>query len=175
MSSFDNDELVRAARGGSRAAREALFSRHWTTAWKRAYAVTGRRELADDVAQEAFVRAFAALPSFDGRSSFGTWLHRIVVNGAIDALRAERRLVPLDSVPEPADPWTDMVGEDADLRAAVAELAPDRRASVVMRYWLDLTPTEIAEILDVPVGTINSRLARALSDLRARMGATDVV
>jgi RNA polymerase sigma-70 factor (ECF subfamily) len=171
----DDAALVDAARGGSARAREDLFSRHWSTVWKRAYAITGRRAAADDIAQDAFIRAFSSLNSFDGRSTFATWLHRIVVNRAIDVLRAERRLVSLDAVPERADLWTDTAEDETDLRAAVAELSPDRRVPVVLRYWLDLTPMEIAKILDVPVGTVNSRLARALADLRARLGVTDAV
>jgi DNA-directed RNA polymerase specialized sigma24 family protein len=86
-------KLVELARGGSREAAGELFTRHWPAAWRAAYAVTGRRALADDVAQDAFERAFAALSRFDERRPFGPWLHRIVVNRCLDLLRTERRLV----------------------------------------------------------------------------------
>src|SRR5881392_2874244 len=86
-------KLVELARTGSRDAAAEIFSRHWRPAWRAAYAITGRRELADDVAQDAFERAFAALSRFDERRPFAPWLHRIVVNRCLDLLRSERRLV----------------------------------------------------------------------------------
>src|SRR5919202_6176651 len=87
-------KLVKLARTGSREAAAELFARHWRAAWCAAFAVTGRREMADDVAQDAFERAFAALSRFDESRPFGPWLHRIVVNRCLDLLRAERRLIP---------------------------------------------------------------------------------
>src|SRR5919108_1427547 len=90
-------KLVRLARSGSRDAAAELFSRHWRSAWRAAYAITGRRELADDVAQDAFERAFAALARFDEGRPFGPWLYRIVFNRCLDLLRAERRMVAGDA------------------------------------------------------------------------------
>jgi RNA polymerase sigma-70 factor (ECF subfamily) len=168
-----DEALVAAARAGSQAAESALFDRHWRTAWQRAYAITGRRAAADDVAQDAVVRALGGLGRFDGRSSFATWLHRIVVNRAIDWLRSEERLVPLERAEEIAVEWEPPAGADPGLARAVGALAPDRRAVIVLRYWLDLAPGEIAELLGVALGTVHSRLARALTDLRERMEVTD--
>src|SRR5690349_960995 len=88
-------ELVVRARTGSRDAAAELFSRHWPGAWRMARAVTGRRDMADDVAQDAFERAFAALSRFDERRPFRPWLHRIVVNRSLDLLRSERRLIEI--------------------------------------------------------------------------------
>src|ERR671928_107876 len=102
-------KLVELARKGSRDAAGELFSRHWRDAWRAAYAVTGRRAMADDVAQDAFERAFAALSRFDARRPFAPWLHRIVVNRALDLLRSERRLVP-----EPPDDLASTDAEDGD-------------------------------------------------------------
>jgi RNA polymerase sigma-70 factor (ECF subfamily) len=85
--------LVQLARRGSREAAAELLSRHWRSAWRAAYVLSGRRELADDVAQDAFERAFAALARLDERRPFGPWLHRIVINRCLDLLRTERRLV----------------------------------------------------------------------------------
>src|ERR671934_159321 len=85
-------KLVQLARRGSRAAAAELFARHWRAAWRAAYVIAGRRELADDVAQDAFERAFAALSRFDERRPFAPWLHRIVVNRCLDLLRTDRRL-----------------------------------------------------------------------------------
>src|ERR687885_2550086 len=89
--------LVELARTGSREAAAELFSRHWPAAWRAAYGITGRREMADDVAQDAFERAFAALARFDERRPFGPWLYRIVVNRCLDLLRTERRMVAGDA------------------------------------------------------------------------------
>src|ERR671936_2315915 len=89
-------KLVRLARSGSREAAAELFARHWRSAWRAAYVIAGRRELADDVAQDAFERAFAALARFDESRPFGAWLHRIVVNRSLDLIRRERRLVGME-------------------------------------------------------------------------------
>ena len=93
MRTLGDGELVARARQGSREAAAELFIRHWPGAWKVARTVTGRRDMADDVAQDAFERAFAALGRFDRRRPFGPWLHRIVVNRSLDLLRSERRLI----------------------------------------------------------------------------------
>jgi RNA polymerase sigma-70 factor (ECF subfamily) len=158
--------LVRAACNGDRDAAGALFTRHWQPAWRVAYGITGRRALADDVAADAFERAFAALARFDDRRPFAPWLHRIVVNRALDLLRAERRLVGDELALESVEAVeTDLQG-DADLLAAVHELPLQRRAVVILRYGIGMTPSDIATVLDVPVGTVHSRLARALDQLR---------
>lgn len=164
--------LVELARGGSRDAAAELFARHWRPAWRAAYAITGRRELADDVAQDAFERAFAALARFDERRPFAPWLHRIVTNRCLDLLRAERRLAG-DAELERLEAW-EPHGGDAELLEAVAGLTLQRRVVVVLRYGLGYPPAAIAEILALPVGTVHSRLARALDDLRALYEVNDV-
>src|SRR5919202_5794546 len=125
-------KLVELARRGSRDAAGELFSRHWLGAWRAAYAVTGRRELADDVAQDAFERAFAALARFDARRPFAPWLHRIVVNRALDLLRSERRLVG-DAELERLE-WHDVDGADHELLASVGALSLPRRIVIVLPY-----------------------------------------
>lgn len=161
-------QLVRAAREGSRSAAAELFDRYWTDAWRGAYAITGRRALADDIAQDAFERAFASLARFDESRPFGAWLHRIVVNRALDLLRAERRLVGGDAAGRHELLDGSWVAHSADraLLEAVAVLPLARRVVVVLRFGIGLAPQEIAAVLDVPVGTVNSRLARALEQLR---------
>jgi RNA polymerase sigma-70 factor, ECF subfamily len=159
--------LVREARKGSRNAAGALFDRHWPGAWRLAVAVTGRRDMADDVVQDAFERAFAALTRFDASRPFAPWLHRIVVNRSLDLLRSERRLVGLDATgPMIAPDEGRATAGDRALLEAVARLNPQRRVVVVLRYGIGYSPAEIAALLELPVGTVHSRLARALEDLR---------
>jgi RNA polymerase sigma-70 factor, ECF subfamily len=121
--------------------------------------------MADDVAADGFERAFAALERFDERRPFGPWLHRIIANRALDLLRAERRLSDKEP-PETPDLAPSQRASDRSLLATVAALSPERRIAVVLRYAVGMTPKEIAETLDLPVGTVNSRLARALEQLR---------
>ena len=158
-------DLVRKARRGDREAAAALFRRYWRDAWLAAYAITGRRSLADDVAADGFERAFAALGRFDDRRPFGPWLHRIVANRALDLLRAERRLSDQE-LPDTPDPAPAHATGDRGLLASVAELSLERRVVVVLRYGVGMTPKQIADALDLPVGTVNSRLARSLEQLR---------
>ncbi len=162
----DDAELVVRARAGDRSAASVLFERYWTAAFRTAYAIVGRRDAAEDAAQEAFVRALAALDRFDTGRPFGPWLARIVANCAIDRLRADRRLAPLDA--DTAAEWAADVQHD-ELLAAVAALPAARRQVVVLRYWAGLTQAEIAGVLGVPLGTANSRLGRAVEELRAAL------
>jgi RNA polymerase sigma-70 factor (ECF subfamily) len=168
--------MVAAARAGSREAAGELVARHWPGVWRAALAITGRPAMAEDVAQDAFERAFAALGRFDVRRPFAPWLHRIAVNRALDLVRRERRLVALDAVEERGSGLAaagdgQVEGADADLLRALDGLSAERRAAVVLRYGLGYTPAEIAPILGVPVGTVHSRLARALAQLRGELGA----
>jgi RNA polymerase sigma-70 factor (ECF subfamily) len=159
--------LVRAAQRGSEAAVDELFARHWPDAYRTALLIAHDRGAAEDIAQEAFLAALRALPRFDRRRPLRPWLHRIVVNRAIDFARARRlrREVDVDAVPEmAAPPHADVTGLGA-LGAALARLSPEHRAVVVMRYLLELTPSEIAEALELPRGTVNSRLRRGLDAL----------
>ncbi|MCP9486359.1 MAG: RNA polymerase sigma factor [Gaiellaceae bacterium MAG52_C11] len=163
-------ELVAEARAGSRDAAAELFERHWPAAWRVAFALTGAAAGAEDVAQDSFERAFSALGKFNGRSAFSTWLYRIVVNRALNVRRSEAKRGQANAGPEQAAAAES--GGLFDLAEAVARLPDDRRVVVVLRYWLDFTPTEIATVLGLPVGTVHSRLGRALTDLRKGLEST---
>jgi len=158
--------LVRAAQRGSEEAVEALFRRHWRRAHRAAFLVVRDADAAEDIAQEAFLAAMRALDRFDRRRPFRPWLHRIVVNRAIDHARARalRREVGEDAIGEPAAAEADS-GLDPDLSAALAELDPEQRAVIALRYLLEYTPGEIARMLGLPRGTVNSRLRRGLDHL----------
>ena len=159
---------VRAAQAGSEAAIDDLFRLHWATAYRAAYLVVHDEAAAEDIAQEAFLAAIRALDRFDRRRPFAPWLHRIVVNRAIDFARSRalRREVDSERVPEPATGWAEPRAMYSDeVVAALAELPPDQRAVIVMRHLLDYTPGEIADALELPRGTVNSRLRRGLDRL----------
>jgi RNA polymerase sigma-70 factor, ECF subfamily len=171
----DERAWVRGAQGGSTSDFEALFRAHWPRAYRAAYLVVHDAAAAEDVAQEAFIAAVRALDRFDSGRPFGPWLHRIVVNRAIDWARARtlRREVGAGEAIEdvaageradPAAPLPD------DVLAALASLSPEHRAVVVLRYVLEYTPGEIARMLELPRGTVNSRLRRGLDALQ---GAVD--
>ena len=154
---------IRGAQRGSAADLERLFREHWPRAFRAARLVTGDAAAAEDIAQEAFLAAVRNLDRFDRRRPFGPWLHRIVVNRAIDwtrarKLRAEVELGELSAAAPAAEP--------DELFARIAELSPEHRAVVVLRYLLEYTPGEIAKLLDLPRGTVNSRLRRGLDKLR---------
>jgi len=160
--------LVRAAKAGDSDAVAELFRRHWRGTYRAAYLVVGNAAAAEDIAQEAFLAALRALPSFDLRRPLRPWLHRIVVNRAIDWSRARalRNEVPTGSVADPPAPVAPAPLDDA-IAVALRTLGPEQRAVVVLRYLLEFTPGEIAGILDLPRGTVNSRLRRGLDALGA--------
>lgn len=159
---------VRGAQAGSASDLEALFRAHWPRAYRAAYLVVHDAAGAEDIAQEAFLAAIRALDRFDRRRPFGPWLHRIVVNRAIDWARARtlRGETGLADEAFAADRAPDV---DEELRAAIASLPAEHRAVIVLRYLLEYTPGEIAELLDLPRGTVNSRLRRALDGLKERL------
>jgi RNA polymerase sigma-70 factor, ECF subfamily len=169
--------LVREAQRGSAEAVEELFRREWPRAYRAAYLVVHDAAAAEDIAQEAFLAALRALDRFDRRRPFGPWMHRIVVNRAIDVARARALRREVDAAAgeteeappdEPSRPFSDQVLE------ALRGLAPEQRAVVALRYLFDYTPGEIARALELPRGTVNSRLRRALDRLAEVLEAKPV-
>jgi RNA polymerase sigma-70 factor (ECF subfamily) len=164
----DERAWVRGAQRGSASDLEALFDAHWPAAHRAAYFVVHDAALAEDIAQEAFLTAIRNLDGFDRRRPFGPWLHRIVVNRAIDAARARslRRETELtESVAAPAEQGP----VDRALLEALGRLPPEQRAVIVLRHLLGYTPGEIARVLDLPRGTVNSRLRRGLDAVREEL------
>jgi RNA polymerase sigma-70 factor (ECF subfamily) len=164
---------VRAAQAGSSEGVEALFKRHWRPAYRAAYLIVQDAAAAEDIAQEAFLAALRALSRFDRRRPFAPWLHRIVVNRAIDwsrsrALRREVGEIPDRSDAAPVDPAADHRSDD--LFSALAALPTEQRAVIVLRYLLEYTPAEIASLLELPRGTVNSRARRGLDAIARSLG-----
>src|SRR5919106_39363 len=165
----DERAHVRGAQRGSVPDLEALFRTHWPRAFRAAYLVTHDAGAAENIAQESFLAALRALDRFDRRRPFGPWLHRIVVNRAIDwtrarTLRAEVELTDTFAGPPPVES-----DQPERLARAIAALPPEQRAVIVLRHLLEYTPGEIAALLELPRGTVNSRLRRGLDELSARI------
>ena len=155
---------IRGAQRGSVDDLERLFREHWPRAYRAAYLVAGDAAAAEDIAQEAFLAAVRNLDRFDRRRPFGPWLHRIVVNRAIDFTRARKLRAEVELgeyLPAPPPPEL-----DGSAFARIADLSPEHRAVIVLRYLWEYTPGEIAELLGVPRGTVNSRLRRGLDRMR---------
>jgi RNA polymerase sigma-70 factor, ECF subfamily len=160
----DERAYVRGAQQGSASDLEALFRIHWPRAHRAAYLVTHDAQASEDIAQEGFLAAIRSLDRFDRRRPFGPWLHRIVVNRAIDWTRARRLRSEVELAQSTPAREADAAPSD-DMLAALARLAPEHRAVIVLRYLLEFTPGEIADALDLPRGTVNSRLRRGLDSL----------
>jgi len=144
-----------------------LFRMAWPGAYRAAFLIVHEHAAAEDIAQEALVSAVKNLGKFDRRRPLTPWLHRIVVNRAIDWTRVRKLRSEVFAEVERA-------AEDAPsldpVLAALGTLAPDQRAVVVLRHLLGYTPGEIARMLDLPRGTVNSRLRRALDALQSELG-----
>ena len=175
-----DEELVRAARDGDVAALDALLRRHHPRLLALCRRLTGDPTDAEDACQEALLALARGLPRFDGRSSFTTWAYRVTTNTCLDELRRRRRrpvpgLGPAEDAPATAavsrtgDPG-DGVAARLDVDSALAAIAPDFRAAVVLRDLCQLTYEEIAEVLEVPPGTVRSRIARGRAALLPLLG-----
>jgi RNA polymerase sigma-70 factor, ECF subfamily len=176
LAGADERAVIEAAQSGSEAAVEELFRRHWPHTHRAAYLIVRDAAAAEDIAQEAFLAALSALDRFDRRRPFAPWLHRIAVNRAIDWSRASavRHEVAggealLDLTPAPPAS-ADSLERGGEVEAALAGLSAEHRAVVILRYLLDYTPGEIARMLELPRGTVNSRLRRALDHLSGLIG-----
>jgi RNA polymerase sigma-70 factor (ECF subfamily) len=164
---------IRAAQAGSEEALEHLYRCHWPWAHRAAYLVVHDAAAAEDIAQEAFLSAIRSLDRFDRRRPFGPWLNRIVVNRAIDWARARslRGETASDAASEAVAPVPSSEAYSDEVVAALRTLSPEQRALIVLRYLLEYTPGEIAKVLGLPRGTVNSRLRRGLDRLAVEMEA----
>ncbi len=166
---------VAAAQAGDRPALEHLLRDHQAQVYAVCRRITGNDTDALDATQEALIAVVRGLPTFDGRAKFSTWAYRIATNSCLDELRRRRRR-PLVGLPEfegttldlpdnhgPA--LADQVANRLDVSAALAELPEDFRAVVVLRDLCQLDYAEIAEVLDIPAGTVRSRIARGRAQL----------
>ena len=168
-------DLVARAREGDRDAFRVLVERYEGRVYAIAFGLVGHREDARDVVQEALFKAYRMLGGFRGESSFYTWLYRIVVNVAID-LRRKERPSPLEAPDRLADEGAESPADAAyrqelrtAIRTAVEALPAEQRAVIVLRELEGLSYAEIAEVEQVPIGTVMSRLFYARRKLQAAL------
>ena len=168
--------LVAKAQQGDRRAFGELVGIHYAGVIQVVYHLSGNAQVAEDAAQEAFLRAWLHLPEYRHQSSLRSWLYRIAVNAALDMLRREAKLSneDLNDLPladgQPGPEAAVVAGERARLvRQAVDLLPPASRAVLVLREYQGLSYQEIAATLDIPMGTVMSRLNYARSQLRAKL------
>lgn len=167
-------QLIEDAGEGSAEAIDTLVTREWGRAFRAAYLIVGDHHRAEEVTQEAVIKAFDRITSFDTSRPFGPWLHRIVVNQALDLVRAEH------SRPQPGTgddvgtkaPSADMPGSNLhpSIVDALHQLPAEARAVVVMKHVLDYRSAEIAESLGKSEGAVRTQLHRAMEALRASIG-----
>lgn len=171
----DGEHLLDRARGGDRDAFGELVREYQHEVFTLALRLTGDRELASDIGQEAFVRAWRALPSFRGDAQFSTWLHRIVVNTAWSQRRRARRhmadsIDDISAVPESRAESPEHAAETMDMRVrllnALDHLSPPVRVVVVLKDVYDLSHKEIADRLGITVTAAKVRVHRGRRRLR---------
>lgn len=158
-----DEELVRKFRAGDQGAFVALMERHERRVFNLAYRMLGRHEDAQEATQEAFLSCFRHLERFRGDAAFSTWLHRIAVNACFDMLRRRPPVSSLDDEviePLPAPDHSEAVAAATDVQRALLQVAEEFRAVLVMHDVQDLPLQDIAEALEIPVGTVKSRLHR---------------
>ena len=187
---LDDQMLISRAQQGDKSAFNTLIRKHEARAYQYAFRLTRRPEEAADIVADGFVRVFNALHNFQGQSAFSTWLYRILTNCYLDARKKERNRVTtsLESVLQTPDGELERQIEDPSpspyhdvekgfrertVEEAVAMLPEYQRAMIVMYHSESLTYEEIAAALDLPVGTVKSRLNRARISLRELLVQND--
>jgi RNA polymerase sigma-70 factor (ECF subfamily) len=186
----DERKLVLQAIGGDKNAFEGLVDLYQDRVYNLSFRLTGRQDLAWDLSQEAFMKAFAAISGFKGEAGFYTWIYRIVLNLHINrekslAGRLDKKSYSMDNPgdedrgalrdrlsratdPDPSEEPMRKEREAA-VQAAIAALPPDYRQAVLLRDMEGLSYDEIAQMLSIPVGTVRSRLHRAREELKRRL------
>ena len=165
------DELIERVLAGDAAAWTLLLSAHQESVFRLAYLLLGDAAEAEDVAQEALLRAGRALDRFDRARPLRPWLLQITRNLALNRRRSARRRIAAlqrwwSSTPAPADPIAQVDAGAADLHQAVATLSREDQEVIYLRFFLELPVDETAQTLGIAPGTVKSRLSRALQRLR---------
>lgn len=177
MPAADEQHLIRQSRNGDQGSFRVLVERHMRQVYNIAYSFVSDHHAAEEIAQEAFVRAHRSLPGFRGESEFGTWIYRIATNLSLNRLKSERNrqrreVRGTDMEATAVSPET--VGEDrfdlADhVERALHELPTLQRAVVILRHVDGLTTRQVSSILSCSEGTVKTHLFRGLRKLRQKL------
>ena len=173
----DEQAWIACAQQGDRQAFGELVRLHRAGVVNVVYQMCGEAALAEEAAQEAFLRAWQNLGRYNPRFAFRNWVYRIALNVAVDALRRERpttSLLDAESLPSRSDgpeALLERKQQAEQVRQAVLDLPPASRAVLVLREYEALSYHEIAEALEIPVGTVMSRLNYARGQMRRALGA----
>jgi RNA polymerase sigma-70 factor, ECF subfamily len=162
--------LVRRYLGGHQDAAEGLVDRYQTRLFNVALRMLGNAQDAEDVTQTVFLNAFVKLRTYDPAYRFFSWIYRMTVNESLNVLKRRKRIVTLEDIPVPgAGPDRATEVEDR-VEKALMQLKPDDRAVVVLRHFVAFSYEEIADVLEIPVKTVKSRLFTARERLRLTLG-----
>jgi len=181
-----DEELADQIREGDGVAYEVLFERHGGAAFSLAYRMCGRRTLAEDIVQEAFLSLWRSGTGYDrARGSVRSWVLSAVHNRAIDALRrtgakagrdvSDEGIAERLQAPEATDTEVVRRDEARRVRGALEELPPDQRQVIELAYFGGLTHSQIAEVLELPPGTVKGRMRLGLTKMRSALGETERV
>lgn len=166
--------LVSSAQEGDRQAFGELVSLYRQGVINVVYRICGDEALAEDIAQEAFIRAWQKLPSYQPKASFRSWVYRIATNAVLDELRRQKETINVDGL-QVADPAQSIEERLIDrqeverVQAAILDLPEASRAVLVLREFEGLSYQEIADALDIPKGTVMSRLNYARKSMRSAL------
>jgi RNA polymerase sigma-70 factor (ECF subfamily) len=170
---MDERGAIALLKQGDISGLEYLVEKYQVRAVRAAYLVCRDASLAEDIVQSAFIRAFERIATFDAALPFGPWFLRSVTNDALKAAARRERMVPLEGVLAdggPVDPGLDerleSLETSAAINEAIAQLPPEQRAAIVMRYYLDMSDDEMASRLEVARATVRWRLHAARHKLR---------
>jgi RNA polymerase sigma-70 factor, ECF subfamily len=172
----DDREAIEACRQGEREAFDRLVERYQRDVYRLCYRYVNNHQDANDMAQEAFLKAYRALAKFRGDSAFSTWLYRIAVNTCLN-FRSARRLQQEELSEHLADGSTGVAERlqaderSARVREAVTRLPEKQRATLILKIYHDLTHEEVARVLGASVGTVKANLFHALGNLRKLLSA----
>jgi len=170
---YDEQRLIEQAQNGDRSAYGELVRRHYSGVVNVVYRLCGDAHLAEDMAQETFLRAWVHLPTFQPQSSLRNWLYRIAVNASLDVLRREHEAPVEDEKmqwlrDQAPGPEAALIQKEQALliQQAINALPEAARSVLVLREYGELSYQEIAAVLDIPIGTVMSRLNYARNRLR---------
>jgi RNA polymerase sigma-70 factor, ECF subfamily len=181
VTDLDEQQLVEACLAGREGAFDVVVDRHRRSVYQLCYRFVGNHEDASDLSQEVFLRAYRGLKSFRGGSSLATWLYRIGVNVCLNKVTVKKPVTEdidarqhVDTVHESQVDRVLREERAVKVRAAIAQLPPKQRATLVLRMYQELSHEEIAGVLDSSVGAVKANFFHALGNLKKMLGTEDL-